>query len=82
MKCPVKRSLFIVLFAVLSIKASRTEETVLPAINDLTAHGIGERIEVRWTTPVPTVSAVEFGHAEDINLRTQEDPFKILVMLF
>jgi len=37
---------------------------------------------VRWTTPVPTVSAVKFGHAEDLNLRTQEDPFKILVMLF
>ena len=38
-------------------------------VNDVYAYAVGDRVEVRWTTPVPTAGRVEFG-----TRRTPEDP--------
>ncbi len=64
----------IILFAFLAISSSRAEEIAPPSISDLIAYGIDDLVEVRWTTHAPTVSAVEFGHGEDLDLRVEEDP--------
>ena len=51
-------------------------------VNDLCAYAVGHpfdsaqhrRVEVRWTTPVPTVSHVEYGKQGALTRRVSEDP--------
>ena len=43
-------------------------------VNDLCAYEMGGRVEVRWTTPVPTASQVEYGREGHLDQRTAEDP--------
>ena len=45
------------------------------AVSDLHAYAMDDRVEVRWTTPVPTVSQVECGEQGALTRRVGEDPW-------
>jgi len=43
-------------------------------VNDLIAFAVGDRVEVRWTTPVPTKCRVQHGSTAELGRETPEDP--------
>ena len=57
----------------LGLAAGTTASAEVPA-QDLYAYSVGDTVEVRWTTPVPTKCYVAYGAKGALNRRAAEDP--------